>query len=416
MLREWPFLLFLSATGVSILGDRMAELAIPFLVLARTGSAFGAGLIGAAQQLPVVLLAFWVGAALDRRAPLRVMVASDLARAAVFAAVAALVIWGPPLLWPMAILMFLVGVADVWFRVASGAFLPRLLARERLIAANGYVEGADAAMTLTGPALAGVVLQAFGVAAAVFADAASFLASGLLLALIGPAVPPPPPTPAAEPAPRTRAEYLAGLRILATVPQLRIMQVSLLALNAETSAVVLLLVALTRDRLRLSGFSIGLVLAGAGVGGLLSSTLVVPRLARRRWGPVLAVVLVTMSAALAALAFSNGTALAFAANAVLDGAAATGFVVAGTVRQSLVADTVLGRVTAASLLVNTLVRAGSVAAAGALISWLGERASLGAFAALLAAAGMLVLASASARMPLARLSPLAIERPHDAPS
>lgn len=404
-----PFRLYLGARGVSILGDRIAELTIPYLVLIHTGSAFEAGVVGAANQLPAILFALWIGRAIDRRSLLTVMVGSDLARAVLFALLAVWFIWDSHQFWVLVIIVFCVGVADVWFRVAAGSFLPQIISRERLVAANGYLEAADATMTLTGPAFGGLILQALGTGAALIANAFSFIISGAFLVFIRPFTGPVVRMKVQENSHsvRSRGELLAGMRAFAKIPQMRALLLALLGLNAETSAIVLLIIALTSTQLHLSSFGIGLVLTGAGIGGLLTSTLLAPRLSRRRWGPTLGLILVIMSAAACILAFANGLITAFIANVVLDGAGALGFVVAITVRQALTPDPLQGRVTAASSLLNSVSRIASIFVAGVLITGLGQRAALVAFALMLTAVGLILAMTPSTYVPLSNLTPLA---------
>lgn len=399
-LRDRSFRAFLGARTVSILGDRIAELVLPLLVLERTGSPLDAGLVGAAYRLPVVLVALWAGAMADRRSPRIVMIASDLGSAALFGLLAVLLAAGQIPLLLLSVLVFLAGVAEVPFVVASGAFLPRIVPEGRLAAANGYVEAADSASTLTGPPLGGLVLQALGIPAAVAANALSFLLSASMLAttrLPEGAVASPSHTGHTSRRPYERAHILAGFHEIIRVPTQWLLQAVGGVLNLYAGVVVLLVVALCRDVLHLSGVAIGLVLAGAGMGGLLSSLLIAPRLQMRRWGSLLGGLLLVMALATSILVVARGGGDAFAANLLLDGAACLAFVVQGTVRQITTPAGILGRVTAASYLFNSAVRVGGIAAAGWCITWAGHRTALGMLALLLALAGIVMLAAPAGR-------------------
>jgi hypothetical protein len=132
-------------------------LALPYLVLFSTGSALAAGIVGTANLLPAVLCALWLGASVDRRPPLLALVCSDLARAALFALLAlALIDISAP--WIIAGIVFVAGIADVWFRIAARAPLPGIVPKEHLVTANGYLEAVDAATTLAGPGIGGLLL------------------------------------------------------------------------------------------------------------------------------------------------------------------------------------------------------------------------------------------------------------------
>ncbi|HLG65694.1 MAG TPA: MFS transporter [Ktedonosporobacter sp.] len=397
---------YLGARTISLLGDRIAELVIPYLLITATGSAFTAGFVGAIEQLPTLLFALWIGVAIDRTSPLKAMLTADFVRATLFIIVALLLIWNAYLIWPLAILLFFIGIANVWFRVAAGAILPTIVARERLVAANGYAEAADAAMTIAGPPLGGFIYLVLGRGASIVANALSFLFSGALLLFIKP---PFQHTSAARSKQKPSLQNLfIGVRALARIPQLRTTQVTLLTLNAETSAIVLLIVALSTHELHFSSLNTGIILTGAGIGGLLTSTLIAGRLSQRQWGHILGITLVVMAIALMLLAFANGLAMAFAANMVLDGAAALGFVVAGSVRQTLTPDPFLGQVSAASSFLNTSIRTISVFLTGVLVTTLGQRIAFIPFALLQVVIGMFLLVTPSARQPLSLLMPLPI--------
>jgi len=401
---------FFMARTVSILGDRFNELVIPILVLDRTGSAVLAGLAGAANRLPALLMALWIGAFVDRSPKRRLMIVADGGRALALTALT-LSLAVDDLAIPLLIAVaFAVGIGDLLFLTAAGPFLVGLVGRRRLLVANGRLEAADAAATLTGPALGAFILQSLGAAVAIAANAASFVVSGLLLLTIRHHEPA--DRNVAKPAMR-RVDVLMGVRMLWAIPPQRLLQAVLVTLSFQSGGIVLLVVALTRDVLALSAFAIGIVLTGAGLGGLVTSLLVAPRLGNRRWGPVLAALLVIMAVAMAGLTLARDAPTAFFANAALDGAVALAFVVAGATRQSLTPDALLGRVGAASFLLNTAAATVGVLAAGSLINLLGHREALAIFGALFAPIAVGVFTAPATRTRIADLQPVHLP-PNDA--
>lgn len=406
VLREASFRFYLGATTVSLLGDRIAELVIPYLLITTTGSAFVAGFVGAMEQIPAVLFALWIGVIIDRSSPLKAMLMADFARFALFLAIALLLSWNVHLIWLLALLLFCVGIANVWFRIASGTILPAIVSRERLVSANSSTEAADAAMTLVGPTLGGLIYQIGGTSISLVANALSFLLSGTLLLFVRKSnqedlsIRPPRKI--------SHQEIFTGLRAVVKIPQLRMVQLALLALNTETSAIVLLLVALSTKELHLSSLKTGIILTSAGIGGLLTSTLLTTYVAQRYWGHVLGGIFVIMAAALVSLAFANSFLVAFVANMVLDGAAALGFIVSGSVRQGLTPDPFLGQISATSSLLNTVIRTISLLLAGTLIMTLGQRPSLMVFALLMAVIGLILALAPSTRSLLSTLTPIPV--------
>lgn len=308
------------------------------------------------------------------------MIAADAGRALAMSILVVSLAFGWFSISLLIVVVFIAGIGDLIFLTAAGPFLVGLVGRPNRVAANGCLEAADAAATLTGPALGDFIIQALGPATAIAANALSFVVSGALLVSRRRPAPVLPET--SSMAAMSRFEVLAGFRILWSIPQQRVIQAVLAVLNFEAGAIVLLVVALGKEMLDLSTGNIGIILAGAGLGGLVTSILLAPRLSHRRWGPVLATLLLTMAIATAGLALAHGLISAFIANAALDGAVALAFVVAGATRQALTQDAYLGRVSASSFLVNALAATAGVFVAGALISWLGGRTALGLFGAL----------------------------------
>ncbi len=384
-------------------GDRFNELAVPIIVLAATDSAFTAGLVTAANRVPALLFALPVGVLVDRMSRHRLMLLADYGRAAVLLPlVVALAIGAVPVPLLTAV-MFVAGIGDLLFLTSARAFMVSLVDRSRLVDANGKLEAGDAIATLSGPAIGALVLQVFGAATAIAVNAVSFLASAALLGRI-----PRQPTPsAARPDRPDRAEeLLAGMRAIWRIPEQRAIQGVLMLLNLLAGGIVLLVIALTRDVLALSALETGLVLGGAGAGGLLSSLLIAPRIERRCWGSALAVLFAITALGMAGLALARGTVSAFAANAVLDGAFALAFVVAGATRQALTPDALLGRVGAASFLLTTAAATLGAVLAGALIDGIGHRETLVATGVLFVIAGAGLWRLPLARVPLRDLAPI----------
>src|SRR5688500_4767573 len=87
VLRDRAVLGLVAAQLVSGLGTRMTYLALPWFVLATTGSAAKMGIVLAAEMAPVALLGIPSGALVARLGALRAMQLADLARAPLMASV-----------------------------------------------------------------------------------------------------------------------------------------------------------------------------------------------------------------------------------------------------------------------------------------------------------------------------------------
>jgi hypothetical protein len=182
VLRDRAFRRLLGAAAISWLGDRMVTVALAFAVLGIGGSASAIGLVLAARTGALVASLLLGGVVADRVARRAVMVAADASRLVTQGLLAALVIAGQAEVWSIAVLSGLTGIATGFFNPASTGLLPAVVPSEKLQQANGIRATLLSAGEIGGPVLAGVLVAAVGAGWALAVDAATFAASGLLLA------------------------------------------------------------------------------------------------------------------------------------------------------------------------------------------------------------------------------------------
>ena len=374
--------LLVASRGVSVLGDRFAEVALPLAFLDRTGELVLAGLFGALNSVPGLVVPHALGRMVDRFDRGRLLVTADLGRCAAYGAVAFVIgaDWLPVAL--AAPLALLTGALDVLGSIAGNAAVVEATPPESLLAANSRLESADAAASLVGPALGGAVVALASPATALVVDAVSFAASGAVVALaLGGVGGRRHPTGAsatrsaateASPASTWRTTY----RLVLGSVELRTAVVATAVLGFHSGGIVVTLVAIGERALDLPAAGIGAVVSAAGAGALASSLLVAPRLGGVAWPRAL---LATLAASVAGLAFV-GVAPSFGALLVatlaMDGAVSGAFVVAGTVRQSASPRPALGQVNAAVLQVGALMRVAGSALAGVTAGFLTGRAAV----------------------------------------
>ncbi len=182
-----PLIGVLTATALSVTANSVVAVAVPWLVLERTGSAALAGLAGAAAIAPIVFSAVFGGALIDRIGKRRTSMIADALSGA---AVAALPIADATVGLGVGLVLVLVAVGAVFDSpgaAAREALRPDVAraARVPLARVNAWGEVAENIGYLAGPALAGLLLVVVGgfgtvwVAAALFALA--LLATGLLV-------------------------------------------------------------------------------------------------------------------------------------------------------------------------------------------------------------------------------------------
>src|SRR5437763_15323087 len=157
----------------------------------RQGGPAAVGLVGLIRWFPAAIAAPFGGMLGDRFSRLRVMVLSDLVRAAAMAAAAVVIALDSPavIVYLLAVLVTLVSQA---FQPAEAALLPTLAeSPEELAAANVASSTIEYAGYFVGPAIGGVVLAVSNVETVFVVTAVAFLWSAAMLALIRLRVPEP---------------------------------------------------------------------------------------------------------------------------------------------------------------------------------------------------------------------------------
>ena len=179
------FLLLWSAQGISAIGSRITRTALPMAAILAVGaSAIDLGLLTVALTLPGVAIALLAGGWVDRHRRKPLLIAADLLRAAALLAIPAAALSGRldlPLLYIVAVI---VGACSVLFTVADHVFITDLVARKRLLEANGKREAVDAIAEISGPAIGGALVALLTAPIAIAADAATFVGSALLIGSI----------------------------------------------------------------------------------------------------------------------------------------------------------------------------------------------------------------------------------------
>jgi len=267
--RNHDFLTLLWAgETVSQIGSQVTLLALPLTaVLTLRATPFQMGVLRALQYSPALLIGLFAGVYIDRLRRRPLLIGADIGRALLLGSipVVALLGWlGMSYLYGVS---FLVGALTVLFEVAYLAFLPSLVGREQLVDANGKFEASSAAARIAGPGLGGLLVQLLTAPLAIAADAASFVVSVVCLALVR--TPEPPPPPAAKRA--MRREIGEGLRVVARHPILRASIMTSGTVNFFSAILNSLFVLYLSRSLGVSPEGIGLLFLVAAVGGLLGA-------------------------------------------------------------------------------------------------------------------------------------------------
>jgi len=168
---------------ISLIGDRVHQVALAFLVLRATNSPIAVGLVFLVATLPNLVFGPIAGALVDRWDHREVMIVSDLLRAGVVLLIPIAAVTDLVLVYP---LVFLVTTISIFFRPAKVAILPRIVADQDLIPANSALWIAETFADIGGFALAGLFVALLGsqLPLAFWVDAMTYVASAVLIASI----------------------------------------------------------------------------------------------------------------------------------------------------------------------------------------------------------------------------------------
>ena len=280
--RRMPLYALYTADAISLTGNAVAQIAIPWYVLTTTGSATLTALVVFFNFVPIVLAAFFGGVVVDRLGFRAASIVADLASSAAVAAIPLLAATVGVEIWQLMILVFAGALLDAPGATARAALFPDVvaLAGVPMERASGLRSGIQQGAQLIGAPLGGVLVAAVGATAALWIDAASFLVSAALVLLLVPR----PRHEAQAPRGRFFAELSEGLRFIWSRRLVRAIVLMVLLSNLIEAPGPVVLAVFARDEYG-SAADFGLLvgaLGGAALAGALGYSLVGHRLPRRK--------------------------------------------------------------------------------------------------------------------------------------
>jgi MFS family permease len=178
-----PFFTFWFGETTSLFGSQITLLALPLTaVLLFHADALQLGLLNTAISAPFLLITLFAGVWINhhRRRPL--LIGANIGRALLLGLIPLFALAGWLRIEYLYIIAFLAGCLTVFFYLAFQAFLPTLVAREKLVNANSKLSASQSIAEIGGPGLAGLLIQLVTAPIAIVVDALSFcIAAGSLL-------------------------------------------------------------------------------------------------------------------------------------------------------------------------------------------------------------------------------------------
>lgn len=278
-----PLALVLVAHAVSVTGNALTLIAVPWFVLQTSGSAARAGLVAFCAALPVVVSAVFGGPIVDRLGRRRASVVSDAVCGVAIGVIPLLQHAGVLRFWHLCALMALSGLFHAPGETARGVLLPDLAERAGTTTARAASlhDGMSHGARMLGAAAGGVLIALLGAETVLLLDAATFAASALLVATGLRALPVAAPCRVAAPgpsgSPRPRRAYRAELRegcsyVLRT-PLVMSITLMVMATNGLSQAWGSVLLPVHAGRALGGAGELGLLVSLAGGGALAGALL-----------------------------------------------------------------------------------------------------------------------------------------------
>ena len=182
---ERQFRLLFLGQALSVVGDRMTQVVLPFAVLSIGGSVADVGLVAAAGFLPFIVLGIIGGVIADRIERRRILVASDAVRLVSQGVAGILLVSGQAEVWHLAVLTAVFGAADSFFSPAFSGLMPLTISEPHYLQPANALRGLSFSTgSILGPALGGILVATLGEGGALLVDAGTFGVSiACLLAL-----------------------------------------------------------------------------------------------------------------------------------------------------------------------------------------------------------------------------------------
>ena len=337
-LRNREFALFWSGQAISQTGTWMQQFAQGWVVTTLASSALALASVNLAASIPILILTPFGGVAADRMERRRILLVTQSALAALAVVMGVLIDADCLHLWHVWLIAALLGVATAYDLPAYQSFFPQLVEREDLPQAIALNQATFHGSRIIGPAIASWLVARWGMAAAFFANGASFLAVIGSLLLI---------RPRAAMVDRTahmRLSMAEGVRYVRQRPNM----IALLGLTTITTVFVFPNVATlmpfyVKHVLHVGPGGLGTIMAVSGTGAFLGALflLALPRRARIGW---IMTALVLIALTLSSLAWSRDLALSVAATAILSFGISSSLGVTSIMVQESVPDALRGRV------------------------------------------------------------------------
>jgi MFS family permease len=363
--RHRNYRLFFSGQLISLIGTWMQSVAESWLVYRLTGSSALLGLSAFFTQIPVFLLAPFGGTVADRGDRHRIMIVTQTISMILPLTLSALTFSGRVQVWHVFALATCLGIVNAFDLPTRQALVIRLVGREDLLNAIALNSSMFNGARAVGPAVAGILIAAFGESWCFLLNGLSYVAVIVCLLMLRL----PPATRAADRGTAAIRDTLAGFQFVARTAPVRAILV-LLGIASFAGQPYTVLMPIFADEILHSGpRGLGLLVAASGLGALGGALSLAARRGVYGLGRWIATSAVIFGITLALFAFSRSFWLSVLLLVPVGGSMIAQMAATNTLLQAMVPDALRGRVMA----VYSMMFMGMTPFGALFAGWLAER-------------------------------------------
>jgi MFS family permease len=354
LFRIRDYSLLWSGSTVSLFGDGIYFVAIPWEVYHLSSSPAAYGFVGAAFALPQVLFLLVGGVISDRLNRRALMIGASVSSAVAIGVLGLLVELHLEQLWMIGALVFLYGTSQAIFMPASKALTPSLVPVELLpqaTAMNQLLE--PITLAVIGPAAGGLIIAGFGTGAAFLVDSATFAVAVAAMAVMsGGAI-----RRVAAEGPERKASVLREAReaigFVRRTPWIWAGLLSAAIANVSlTGPLTVLTPYVVKYNLHGTATDLGLIFAVGGIGGVVAGLYVAVRGTPRRKVTWIFLSWAIATLAMSPIGFATASWQLMLLSIIIVGGLTLGNLIWFTLMGALVPNEMLGRVSSLDMMVS----------------------------------------------------------------
>ena len=260
------FRLFFIGQGISLVGTWMQNVGEGWLILTLTNSPFYVGLTSALSSIGVLLFSLYAGVIADRVDKRRVIVFMQIAFMLEAFAVAILVATHVVAVWQVLLLATLLGIASAFDIPMRQSFIVEMVGKDDLMNAIALNSSLFNGARVVGPAIAGLLIGALGIAWCYFLNGVSYIAviAGLLMMRLPPRVQVPRTT-------STWGGFREVLVFLRNDRRLRVLMILTATLSVFGFPYISMMPVFARDVLHRGAGGYGALTASVGIGAVIGA-------------------------------------------------------------------------------------------------------------------------------------------------